>query len=375
MSLYLHGRIRPICCVMVALGFASIGSASDPGEAADQALVSLAVRIPEPADVSMLDTDIAELTTVPHASCGPCCDVVCSCCCCSQCTDFFRVTAGVAFLNRSDPTSVTLITDQLTGDEVLNTGQFDFDYRAAPWLELTRQYCNCWGWGARFIGLDSWQDMQEQGGQMSPVLQLPQGIPVPTTGPGDILATSYGTDFYSFDINVRHRTHDYFTLLAGFRWVELGELLAIRQAQPIARDLFAVATDNRLYGFQLGTDVCLLDRSKFRVAGTARAGVFYNRAEQSTQAPVLNGIPGVVDGISAQDDHTAFVGEVGVAGQYFLSSRVSMVAGYRLYWLEGLALAANQLRAMDLNAPGTASLDSGGSLFLDGVTLGVNVTF
>ena len=210
---------------------------------------------------------------------------------------------------------------------------------------------------------------------MIPVLRLPQGIPVPTTGPNDILATTYGTDFHSFHLNLRHRARDCVTLVGGFRWIELGELLEVRQIEPVSRDLFSVDTDNHLYGFQLGTDLDLLYRSRWSLVATTRAGVFYNRADQVTLAPVLTGIQGVVDNVSAKDDHTAFVGELGVEGQYSVTSRISLTAGYRLYWLEGVALAPNQLRTTDLNAPGSATVDTGGSLFLDGATFGVNVTF
>lgn len=308
------------------------------------------------------------VTRIPD--CSRCCRKQCSCSCSTTTVD-----VGVTFLQRSNATNIRLITDQGTGDEVQNTGDLGFDYQTAPWFNITHEYDNCWGWDIGFLGLDSWSDMQLTSESITPVLRLPQGIPVPTTGPNDVLSTTYGTDLYSFHWNARRKLNDSIDLVAGFRWMEVDDLLGVRQVQTSDRDLFSVEASNRMYGVQIGTDLDLLHHCKWDLSANLRGGIFYNRVSQSTRAPVLTGITGVVDNLDAKDDHTAFVGELGVTGRYFLSQRVALSAGYHLYWLEGIALAPNQIRTMDLTAPGTVAVDSGGSMFLNGATLGLSFTF
>jgi hypothetical protein len=280
------------------------------------------------------------------------------------------------FLDRSNSTSVTLVTEQNSGEELLNTGDLDFGARTALWFSLARQRCDCWGWDLGFVGLGSWHTRRVIDSELSPVLQLPGGIPLPATAPGTVLATDYGMDFYSSEFNVRYRPWDCVTLLTGFRWVEAGDMLSVRQRIGTqSRDLLSVDTNNHMYGWQLGADYELFARRHWSVAATTRAGLFYNHADQTTEAPVLSGINGVVDRVRADDDHAAFLGEIGVQGELRLSRTLSVTGGYRLYWLEGLALAPDQLLTTSLLAPGSAGVANGGSLFLNGATVALNVTF
>jgi hypothetical protein len=49
--------------------------------------------------------------------------------------------------------------------------------------------------------------------------------------------------------------------------------------------------------------------------------------------------------------------------------------GYQLMWLEGVALAPEQIPVNNLIAPAIAAVDTSGGLFLDGATVGFVVQY
>jgi len=312
---------------------------------------------------------------------APSCVMACqpSQCRCSRvcCCPLWIVSAEAMYLRRSNARDQILATDQTTGATRLSTSDFNDDYDVIPRLQVIRQWSNCNGWDVNMFGISSFDSDVLTGS--SPEYIAP-GITLPSTAPGTVFRTRYETRFDSIELNYRRGScrHRYLTLIAGFRWLELSDELDVDQTAPIQRDLFAIDTDNHMYGFQTGFDAVLWNRGpRFYVDSMLRAGIFYNRADQSTYAPVFTPAPPglFVDRLSARASHTSFFGELGIHGVYRLTNRISIRAGYRLMWLEGVALAPNQIPVNSLIGPGTAALDTGGSLFLDGATLGASVTF
>jgi hypothetical protein len=79
---------------------------------------------------------------------------------------------------------------------------------------------------------------------------------------------------------------------------------------------------------------------------------------------------GVDYAAAASDNHAAFVGELGFTAVYQLSPHWSLRAGYQMLWLEGVAVAAEQVPAIDLLA-GLAAVDTTGSPFYHGANVGL----
>jgi hypothetical protein len=303
--------------------------------------------------------------------CDQCCQPRCFCCCCPG----WIASADVLFLRRSRAASQTLVRDQVAGTEILNSKDLRFDYQAAPRIQLLRDYACCKGWGLGYFGLDSWNTSETSGGVVSPAYEMP-GFLLPSTGPGTIFRTNYGTDLQSIEVNHRTLWNECLTLLAGFRWIELQDELRVDQIAPVTSEILRVDADNHMYGFQIGADASLINcGGRFHIDGIVRAAILYNRADQNTFAPIVSGIDGFVDTLSADDDHTAFFGELGLVGVYWLTPRIAVRGGYQLMWLEGVALAPEQIPVNNLIAPAIAAVDTSGSLFLDGATVGFVVQY
>ena len=134
--------------------------------------------------------------------------------------------------------------------------------------------------------------------------------------------------------------------------------------------------DNHLYGFQIGADAVLLrPTAGFHVDTIVRVGVLGNNADQTTRAPVLANFNGFVDQVGASGDETSFMAELGVRGVFQLTDSWSVFGGYQALWLDGLALAPEQIPVTDLSAPGSAALNTDGELFFHGATVGLQFAF
>lgn len=162
------------------------------------------------------------------------------------------------------------------------------------------------------------------------------------------------------------------TWLAGFRWVEWNGDLNIRSTNALGEDLVGVATGNDLYGGQLGADVLLWQGPRgFQVNTVGKAGVYYNTAFQSTSGSISTQPPLAGSARSAADQ-TAFFGELGINGAWWITDCLAWRVGYSFFWLSGVATPAEQLSLVDISAsPVTSSINTEGSVFLQGVTTGL----
>ena len=162
------------------------------------------------------------------------------------------------------------------------------------------------------------------------------------------------------------------TFLAGFRWVEWNQRLSlVNTATPTLASIDS-RVGNDLYGGQVGIDLSLWDNHNgpIKVNGIGKAGVFANNAFQRTSETVAGGILRGPE--SAARTATSFFGEVGVNGDVRLTRWLAWRAGYSLFWLSGVAVPANQLSLVSLStAPDPAGINTAGSVFLHGVTTGL----
>ena len=215
-------------------------------------------------------------------------------------------------------------------------------------------------------------------------------LAAPSLGPADgILFTSANVTtsgtISGAELNWRRRTCSPVTWLAGFRWVEWNQGMFVQDRfqfdpgfeQPPGTSNLNVATGNSLYGGQIGMDLCLWNRrtSAIQVNGVGKAGVFYNHAsyQRTVGSFMQDGLPAQQLGpAAASADQTSFVGELGVNASLRITDWLSWRAGYTLFWLSCVSTPADQLSVTDVAAtPAIASIDTNGSVLLQGVTTGL----
>lgn len=190
----------------------------------------------------------------------------------------------------------------------------------------------------------------------------------PAAGPATLATAGR---IQSAEVNWRRRECHYpITWLAGFRWVQWDQSLALTSVPSgggITRRIDA-ETDNDLYGGQIGADLNLWNAGgRFTMNGIGKAGVFYNDADQIASGINSNGAAwGPTVGNA---DRVAFFGEVGVYATLAVTRWLAWRTGYSCFWLGGVAMPANQLAVNP--AVTNAPIDTSGSVFLHGVSTGL----
>jgi hypothetical protein len=196
-------------------------------------------------------------------------------------------------------------------------------------------------------------------------------------GNGSDHRVDYRSQFNSGELNYRHWFLPGLSAIAGFRYVNWHENLnaAFEPSSPFAGLMLPPGTlnqvyhtSNNLYGFQIGIDGKHMLTQRLGLEIYKHAGVYANRAEMDATAsvPGLGGFPA-----SAAGTRTSFIGEVGILGTYNFTNYLELRAGYQFMWIDGIALAPNQMQLS--NFTGSAYLNGRGSVFLHGAVVGLEL--
>ncbi len=303
----------------------------------------------------------------------------------------WTVTADALLLHRSAarPLPVLFIpADEPPDVLALNVADLGFDFASGPRISLRRHFSRNCALEANYFGIDGWTSSAVRDG--NPLILFPPGAMFSPQ-----FAVDYGSDLYSTEVNLRHRYAGCLDLLAGLRWVELRESFHVAGPNPFPFPplRYDTQTDNSMYGVQIGAEAKVLGRgglvpleglSEFnrrlgqpdspfsgplRVDGFLKAGIYANRARQDTST-----VGNFGTAVTAGDrrDHTAFLGEVGLTGACRLRDWLSVRGGYQVMWIEGAALAPDQIPFTDVtSSPGKAIVNAGGSLFYHGCHVGL----
>jgi hypothetical protein len=182
---------------------------------------------------------------------------------------------------------------------------------------------------------------------------------------------------YNTEINFRRPVNNRVTWLAGFRWVETFDHWRLNGTLPAAgvNAALNLTTANHLYGAQTGLDLRLWDRGgPFRFEGLFKAGIFGNAANQRTTDQSTIGSTTVFSAaVGANRPQVAFVGDIALTGVYQITNALSFRGGYQLLWINGLALATDQVPALSL--PNSTGLRSVGGVFYHGAFVGGELRF
>jgi hypothetical protein len=291
-------------------------------------------------------------------------------------------------MQRSAPEAVPLFTNSLDFNEGINASDFDFNFEGGFEVGVTRHdvCCNT-DLEAKFAMIDGWNEIATAAtsGIATRIHTTP---PIDIGGAADITA-GYSSELINLEVNARRRCGCLPRLnwLAGFRYVELDERLeaVLTTVTPFTHE---TNTRNRLYGFQLGTDLDLLGTTsrtaseqsaacltgcRWRLGGFAKAGIFGNAAGQSSSVGLLGQPPTAIALDRAST--TSFIGESGLSAGWRLCNGLEFRADYRVMWIEGVNLASEQLAATNyLLTPGRG-IDTTGGVLYHGLFLGGDWSF
>jgi hypothetical protein len=274
-----------------------------------------------------------------------------------------------------------------TGVERLNADDLHQGFAGGPRLGLIRHGDDGYDLEVSYFQIDGWSSV----GDIAPNYLGPYAPPpnwLVFMAPGDFVQTTdypdqhmvwtYATRLYNAELNVRRDLSPRVTVLAGFRWVKLWEDLQGTMPPQRAVPFWDTKTNNNLYGFQIGGEWKMLNRSRFSIDGLIKAGIFDNNADETAAVSIYR----TLYWESASTNHAAFLGEVGLRCKYQLTERILLKAGYEAMWLEGVALAPAQITRTTSHAvPVTdvyvqsLGVDSSSGVFFHGATVGLEYAF
>lgn len=284
-------------------------------------------------------------------------------------------SSDVMFLHRSRPSSQPLFRDDWLklGNDQLNARELDFGF-STGWRIGAVRHGQEWDMELSYFQLDGSKVTAGVEGDTFLVTDS-NGANLAVTDP----ELEYHSRLYSGEINFSRPRNEWLSLLVGLRYVELDDHYGAAGTgtffpSPVS---FYQQADNHLYGLQIGGNGAFLRRGAWTLEGSAKAGVYWNHADQN--AVQLDTAPfGDRYSLSADKDHAAFLGELGLTGKYLISEHLAVRAGYQAMWLDGVALAVDQIAVNDFDTGGNhphARVAAGNTVFYHGAFLGAEMTW
>jgi hypothetical protein len=301
---------------------------------------------------------------------SPCCGQLC------PCRYFWAEALILDRDNQADDRAMVLNLN--TNAELLRAGDLDFDVAGGLRIGYGARFCDCRAYEFVYLGVFDQEASAHVGANNS--LRLPD-----TLGSGqvnnffgaDSIDVRYTSDLHSFEANLVRCcccndccSGQSIEWLAGFRYVNLDEdfiLSSFDSAEGTSQ--YSVGTENNLYGAQVGARLRRC-RGCWSWEATGKTGIFVNDMEQ-TQNPIID-FPNSEyrPRLGSSDTDLAFVGDLNLTAIYHLNRVWGVRAGYNLIWIEGVALAADQLDFSNTIGSGTHLADGAG-VFLHGVNVGL----
>lgn len=303
-----------------------------------------------------LDAEFTRAGLFPANGLGTDCpDFAAECGGCEECPDIlWMATADSLFLTRRTSGSTVLAENTANATQNLNAASLSFSTQPGWDLSLRRNLNTGDTVEIRFFAVDGMSAATTTATTSAELLRVNAAIPI-FTPTGTSMDGSASSQLFNLEWNLIRPRGERVSYLAGFRYLELDERFAFRLPNAVVPFDYGVTSRNRLYGAQLGGELSVWNQGGvFSLKGVGKAGLFLNAAAQDGAFST-----GVVTQTSHGDRTTAaFVGEMGVTGNWILRNNLALRAGYRLLWIDGVTTATDQVAASEfvfgqgLNATG-----------------------
>ena len=256
------------------------------------------------------------------------------------------VRAGTVVLQRQTDMPRAIAYNSTTGATVLDASDFKYPMQGGPDIDLIH-HGRDFDLEARYFAVESFEATKT----VTPptFFSFVSQPAILFTGFTSLAATD-DSRLWSAEFNVRKEViPGLFTILAGYRHIDLDETISATLSGPGFTDIISLRAVNHMDGFQLGGEGVLWrpsPSSPFRLEGDAKVGVYCDETSNLSSVAF-----GPTETASASGAHAAFMAEWGVTGVMQFTPHLSARAGYQGMLLDGVALAAQQASALNLNSP------------------------
>jgi hypothetical protein len=281
--------------------------------------------------------------------------------------DRWIVQADSLALHRTNGRNRPLVVASGSGEGVLNTDDLDLGFELGPRLLLDHRTRSDGGWELIYFGLHEWT--------AAVAVEDINNLDIPGTLVGvaqdftaaDRFAITFSSRLHNAEANLL-RDRDTWTVLAGLRYLRLDEELVLSATDSDSGTSdYTVRSSSDLIGGQVGLRTGRLC-GRWSWDATLKVAVFGSILAQD-QSLLDADNTFVLRDASALCGTASILGDLQIAGSYRLNHVWALRAGYNLMYVNGIALAAEQLNFDNL-------ADSGQHLqrsdwFLHGASLGI----
>ncbi len=297
---------------------------------------------------------------------------------CKMCPCRYGYVEGLLVTRNNRSIKRPLVRDINTGDVLLDGQSPDFDWNGGLRAVLGKRICDDYYLEVGYLGNFDQVGSRTITGNNNLIVDGDLGLTVNNFGLANEVTLRYESRVHSVEANIAccccdcdSPTCGYESVwLFGYRYLDFDERfhLISTDLQESTTD-YNVHTRNKLYGGQMGRRVRAC-RGKWSFETAGKGGVYGNGASQ-TSAAIID-FPNFLfrPATSASVGDVAFVGEFNFTGVYHLNETWGIRSGYNLLWIEGLALASDQLDFSDTPDSGTA-IYSDGEVLLHGFSWGL----
>lgn len=296
--------------------------------------------------------------------------IVCGSCCTPCCPN--QVWVNALFLSRSSKGGEYYFPPK--GQWRRTWDDYETAWGPSVGITFCPNACKpCTRVGVEFYAVDDWSSTHQVAGNIS--VQFPSLPYLPElTQPGNpdsgygVATFNYSSNLYNTELNVYHQNTCWLTMLAGFRWIEIGEEYGAVFQTGNTAPFYHINVNNHLYGAQLGGLVNFGSRGPWRVDGWLKTGLYGNSADQDTTEDYTSA-GGQRISAAARSADVAFAADMGISLARQVTERLSFRCSYMALWIEGIALAPEQLDNTDPSSA-WATLDLSHGTFYHGGFLG-----
>jgi hypothetical protein len=250
-----------------------------------------------------------------------------------------------------------------------STADLGFQFEVGPRITLGHEFDNSYAFEATYFGIFNFHDSLTRTGMGD--LNLPGDLAL--TGGlafigADQITVTYDSVVNNGELNLL-RGYGNISCLIGFRYFELGERFSITAIDAVdGTGFYNLNAYNNLFGLQGGARI-QQSCGNWSYDLTGKAGVYGNEIS-SSQVVVDVDPSSPLRAVHNSGAQVAFIGELGFNGNYQFSPNWFLRGGYQVFWVDGVALAPNQLDFTDTTDSGTR-LNKTGSLFMQGANAGL----
>lgn len=302
-----------------------------------------------------------------------------SCCgnCYNLCPCNYFWAEGLILSRDNQSRNRPLALDVNTDETLRGTGDLDLDWAGGYRIGYCTRVCDCLS--AELVYFSVFDNSDADRVALNDGLILPGdlGLQVNNFGFADTVGVRYSSDLQSAEANLVQCCccrdccgGQSIELITGFRFLDLDENFGITAFDSAeSTSAYRVSTDNDLYGTQIGARYRIC-RGSWNWEATGKTGIYANHMTQE-QAPIID-FPNFEfrSGRSSDETDVAFVSDLNLTAIYQLNCVWGARIGYNVIWLEGVALAPDQIDFTNTQRSGRQLVDGGG-VFLHGVNVGL----